>query len=68
MKLVKGYMFRTQIGFVKHVAVFEDGTIKQTMNEHPTNGDRFNGHNWKWETISSIPEKCEFIGNYPANM
>jgi hypothetical protein len=47
------------LGFVKHVAVFEDGTIKQTVNEHPINGDSFNGH-WKWETISSIPEKCEW--------
>ena len=70
--LVKGYMTRTVeiIGGrrrVRHVAVFADGTIKQTVNTVDRYNDHFNNR-FAWEVIATLPDDLEFIGKYPANM
>ena len=67
MELVKGYMTRAVRGRVRYVAVFADGTIKATVNDHDRDGDWFN-HGFRWEAIKELPADLEFIGNYPANM
>jgi hypothetical protein len=67
MKLVKGYLTPTQKkGWVKHVAVFEDGKIRITRNAHPVHCEYFN-RRFVWDSIEVMPQNCEFCGNYPAN-
>lgn len=71
--LVKGYMTEKRFDeemrhvFVRHVAVFEDGTVKRTIGTirftYPSFDDGFD-----WETIEQLPADAEFIGNYPATM
>jgi hypothetical protein len=70
--LVKGYMTRPVeiIGGrqrVRHVAVFADGTIKQTIKTIDRHSNHFN-HCYAWEVIATLPDGLEFIGNYPADM
>ena len=67
MELVKGYMTQPDENYdVRHVAVFEDGTIKITRNRHPRSGNYFSRPNWAWDEIDEMPEGLEYIGNYAA--
>ena len=71
---VKGYMTKleriseTELGnTVRHIAIFPDSTMK-ISKPHKSSGVHFNCKGWKWEPLAEMPEDCEYIGNYPANM
>jgi hypothetical protein len=77
-KLVKGYM--TELvwrecsddsdyleKFARHIALFEDGTVKITKNHIRLACANFN-RKFEWEIIPELPADVEFVGNYPADM
>ena len=52
---------------VRHVAVFEDGTVKITKGFVSVMMPEFN-RDFEWETIPEKPTELQWIGNYPADM
>jgi len=68
-EFVAGYIVKTQnVGYVKHVAVFADGTIKITVNELRANDPNFNTRSTQWvEVGAAVLTGAEFIGRYHAN-
>jgi hypothetical protein len=75
-KLVKGYMtypIREIVGDylevrVRHVALFEDGSVKITKGYVPMSCGDFNRDSFQWEAIPKLPFDLTYIGNYPADM
>ncbi|MGY8710528.1 hypothetical protein RAD16_32735 [Bradyrhizobium sp. 18BD] len=77
-KLVKGYITeqgwrecRHDLEYIeqcaRHIALFEDGTIKITKDHIKLACTDFN-RKFEWEVIQKMPSDVEFVGNYPADM
>ena len=67
--LVRGYLTPCDVqGDCRHVAVAVDGTIYVTTYKHPRSGHYFNRPNWRWEVRDTMPEGCEYCGQYPQDM
>lgn len=78
-KLVKGYMTKpvwveckSDSDYVepcaRHVAMFEDGTIKITKGYVRLLCSDFHRKKFQWEVIAEMPTNVQYIGNYPADM